>query len=70
VPKKYLFLRKCLANLILLPTQCKKWHFDEHFNDIILKVWPQRHPTALILLGFTAISDHTRAGEVPTGCGL
>ncbi len=49
----------------------KKWHFDVHFNDITSKVQPLRYPPPPpLLLGFTVISDHPRAGEVPNSCGM
>jgi hypothetical protein len=39
-----------------------------HFSS---EVWPQQHPAnpPPLLLGFTAITDHPRAGEVLSGCG-
>jgi hypothetical protein len=48
-----------------------KLRFYFSFNNITSKVWPRRHPSAPLPLplGFTAISDHPRGGEVLTGCG-
>jgi hypothetical protein len=42
----------------------KKWHFDIHFDDIMLKVQLGCHHTAPspILLNFTVVSDHPKAG--------
>jgi hypothetical protein len=70
--KKYLFLRKRLANFFffLLNRQFQKLCFDVHFNNITSKILLRRYPTPPPPpIGFTATSDHLRVGEVLMGCG-
>jgi hypothetical protein len=41
------------------------------FDVFLSEVWPRCYPTDLPPpLGFTAITDHPRVGEVRPGCGL
>jgi hypothetical protein len=48
----------------------KKWRFDVHFGIFLSEVRPQCPlPNPPLPLGFTAITDHLRLGEVPPGIG-
>ncbi len=48
----------------------KKWRFDINFDVFSSEVGPRRPlPNPPLLLGFTAITDHLRPGEVLPGSG-